>query len=48
VLDVLAAAGVDADDLVEVVLELPQPATSSAAAGASSITSGFLTGTSSL
>jgi hypothetical protein len=46
VLDVPEAAGVDADDLVGVVLELPQPTASIATADPSSLTTGFLTGTS--
>ena len=46
VLDVLDAAVVDAAELVDLLLELPQPAASSATAGASSIASGFLTGNS--
>jgi hypothetical protein len=44
-LDVPDAAGVDADDLVDVVLE-PQPTASSATADPSSLTTGLLTGTS--
>ena len=46
VLDVLGAAGVDAAAVADLVLGLPQSAASSATAGASSIASRFLTGSS--
>ena len=46
-LDVLDADGAEADDLLDWVLELPQPAANSPIEGASSIiASSFLTGTS--
>jgi hypothetical protein len=45
-LDVLVAAAVDVDDLLDVELELPQPDTSRVATDASRITTGFPTGTS--
>jgi hypothetical protein len=43
VLDVLDVAAVDAAELVDLLLELPQPAASSAITGATNIASDFLT-----